>query len=121
MYALVHRWRSESQQLRHRYGDERMAVLLEVVAAELQDALEVSESKLLTLTQAAQECGYTADHLSRLVRDKKIPNHGRKNAPRIARRDLPRKPQSLPSEPPAVQIDGAERRQIAQSIVNRHR
>jgi hypothetical protein len=35
--------------------------------------------------------GYSADHLGELVREGKIPNAGRKNAPLIRRLDLPMK------------------------------
>jgi hypothetical protein len=45
----------------------------------------------LTLQQAARECGYSVDHLSRLIRDGQIPNAGRRNKPLVLRRDLPRK------------------------------
>ena len=45
----------------------------------------------LTLAQAALESGYSASHLGRLVRSDTIPNVGGPNAPRIRRKDLPRK------------------------------
>ena len=57
---------------------------LETCAAELEAALRQEDDTLLTLTEAARESGYSADHLGRLVRDGKIPNTGRPGAPRIA-------------------------------------
>jgi hypothetical protein len=45
--------------------------------------------RLLTLTEAAEMSGYSADHLGRCVRDGMIPNAGRPNSPRIRRADLP--------------------------------
>lgn len=53
-----------------------------------KDALTTS----LTLKEAAQESGYSPDHLGKLVRDNTLPNAGSPNAPRIRRKDLPRKP-----------------------------
>ena len=67
-------------------------------ATAFDDAADVVEAILqargldmLNLTDAAVESGYSADYLGRLVRDGKIANVGRPNAPRIRRRDLPRK------------------------------
>lgn len=46
----------------------------------------------LSLRQAAAESGYHEDSLGRLVRQGKIPNVGRLHAPKIRRRDLPKRP-----------------------------
>lgn len=43
--------------------------------------------------------GYSPAHLGRLVREGKIPNHGRTNAPRVRRGDLPVKALPGGSEP----------------------
>jgi len=59
----------------------------DAMLAELGAALEA-----LSLPQAASESGYSADHLAREVRVGRIPNAGRRGAPRIRRGDLPRKP-----------------------------
>ena len=58
---------------------------LESCAAELEATLRERDETTLSLTEAARESGYSADHLGRLVRDGKIPNTGRPGAPRIAR------------------------------------
>jgi hypothetical protein len=65
-------------------------------ADELEAALRQQEVEELSLSAAARESGYTRDHLSRLIREGKIPNAGRRNAPRIRRADLPRKPAARP-------------------------
>lgn len=57
---------------------------------DLQTAL-ASGGELLTLTEAANDCGYSADHLSRLVRRGAITNHGKAGRPLVRRQDLPRK------------------------------
>jgi hypothetical protein len=56
-----------------------------VCSQELEAALHDSEEELLDLQEAAPESGYSPDHLGRLVRDGKIPNAGRRNAPKIRR------------------------------------
>ena len=95
-------WRRQAKALR-RYGGETPAVALESCAAELETTLRERDETTLSLTDAARESGYSADHLGRLVRDGKIPNVGRPGAPRIARRHLPRKRMAqVPANPPLV-------------------
>ena len=111
-------WRRQAKALR-RYGGETPAVALESCAADLEATLVERDDTTYSLVEAARESGYSADHLGRLVRDGKIPNAGRPGAPRIARRDLPRKA-SASDEPP---LAGNPRRgevsnaQIVQSII----
>lgn len=47
------------------------------------------EDPIVTLRAAAKESGYSVEHLARMVRQGKIPNAGRRNAPRIRVADLP--------------------------------
>ena len=116
--ALPATWRTQAKALR-RYGGETPAVALESCAAELEATLRERDETTLSLTEAARESGYSADHLGRLVRDGKIPNAGRPGAPRIARSHLARK---APAEPPLVnelrprQVSNT---QIVQSIIER--
>ena len=93
-------WRKQAKALR-RYGGETPAVALDRCADDLEATLRERDETTLSLVEAARESGYSRDHLGRLVRDGKIPNAGRPNAPRIARKHLPRKapaavPQSFP-------------------------
>jgi hypothetical protein len=83
-------WRALAAQQR-RLGAESQARILDFCADELAAALARAGDELLSLARAAQESGYTADHLSRMVRQGKIPNSGRKSKPLIRRRDLPKK------------------------------
>jgi len=74
-----------------------------------------------SLVEASRESGYSADHLGRLVRDGKIPNAGRRGAPRIARRHLPRKAHA-PAGPPLAEKPRrreVSNAQIVQSIIQR--
>lgn len=61
-------------------------------------AVMASEAEaVLSLPQAAARSGYSVEHLGRLVREGKVPNAGRRGAPRIRVADLPRKPPTLVS------------------------
>lgn len=60
----------------------------EDLTAELRELLHEE----LTIADAADESGYSEDHLRRLVREGTLPNAGENGAPRIRRRNLPRKP-----------------------------
>ncbi len=89
-HDLVTHWHTHANEIEpyapHAAGAFRRA------ADQLALALDSTELDALTLEEAAAESGYCADHLGRLVREKKIHNAGRTHAPRILRRDLPRKP-----------------------------
>ncbi len=92
-----------------------MAVAL---ADELESALHATDGALLTLTEAAVETGYSADHLGWLVRNGRIPNHGRPNAPRVRRIDLPRKSKLLPSDLTAGRPLTISKAQIARALID---
>jgi hypothetical protein len=92
--ALAAGWRAEADTVTQRYGDDRLARLFRMVAAELEEAIRATQDELLTLDEAAAVSGYTESHLRHLVAAKTIPNAGRKGAPRIRRGDLPIKPGS---------------------------
>jgi hypothetical protein len=66
--------------------------------------------------EAAAESGYAADTLGRLVREGQIPNAGRLNAPKIRRRDIPKKPGVFQNAPTGG-IVSADRRRIAASVL----
>ena len=111
-------WRRKAKSLR-RYGGETPATAIERCAEDLEATLRERDETTLSLVEAARESGYSRDHLGRLVRDGKIPNAGRPNAPRIARRHLPRK---APAEAPLARETRPRERsnaQIVQSIIRK--
>ena len=63
------------------------------------------ENTPLNLQQGAAESGYSADHLGRLVKNGEITNAGRENAPKILRKDLPRRP-GRGLTPPTLTLHG---------------
>ncbi len=106
-------WRSKAELFRD-HEEVSLAIAYETCAAALEEALASEGDVALTLRQAAEESGYSADHLGRLIRDGEIPNAGRPGAPRIARGDLPIKPE-VASRPENLQLD---RTQIVRSAIN---
>ena len=110
---LVARWREEAEVLGRRHVGAN-ADLLRDVADELEESVRDWEGETLTLTEAAAETGYSRDQLGRLLRDGKIPNAGRQKAPRILRRDLPRKAGAVAHDSP---VQHSSRTQIVQSVI----
>jgi hypothetical protein len=72
-----------------RCGALPSAASFEVAADELEAALRDEREQPLTLGQAAAESGYSEDHLGRELRLGRVPNAGKRHAPRIRRADLP--------------------------------
>ena len=88
-------WRRRAQFLDD-YGDPNSARLWQLAAAELDEALRTLGEETLSLVEAAEASGYSSDHLGSLVRSGKLTNHGRPNAPRVRRGDLPIKKATSP-------------------------
>jgi len=92
------------------------AKLCEEILSDLA-GLDAAGEAALSLVEAADESGYSADHLGRLVRAGAIPNAGRVNAPKIRRRDLPKKAGAFPGAGLST-IVSADRRRIAASVLH---
>jgi hypothetical protein len=89
---LLSAWRTQAESLRN-FGAPGQAEAVTRCADELAAAITGTADELLTLTRAARECGYSPDHLGRLIRRGRLRNYGREHAPRVRRDDLPRKPE----------------------------
>jgi hypothetical protein len=90
----VIRWRDEAAYLGGR-GLLESATLTRSHADDLAAVLLTADEDVVNLTDGARLSGYSADHLGRLLREGHIENVGRRRAPRIRVRDLPRKPRVL--------------------------
>jgi hypothetical protein len=64
------------------------AALVRDLVSSLRTIRESSLDEPLSLTEAANRTGYSADHIGRLVREGTLPNAGRKHAPKVRARDL---------------------------------
>ncbi len=114
---LLDRWRVRRDEWRRLGVQCDGAKLCDEVLADLHQ-LDAAGEEALSLVEAAKECSYSADHLGRLVRNGDIENVGRKNAPRIRRRDLPRKPAAFP---PTSERRIVSRARIAASVLTPNR
>ncbi len=111
------KWSAERTRL-GKYGQRVDPVLLlNDILRDVAAVLDAGTDELLTLRQAARESGYSADHLGRLVKTGAIPNAGRPHAPRILRRDLPRKAGALRVEASSDHLSDATPVRIARAVV----
>lgn len=111
------KWAAEAKAMRLRGALVSGAALLEEILQDFDSAVGEYWDQPLTLTEASGESGYSLDHLGLLIRQGTIPNAGRSHAPRIRRRDLPRKPSKLRAADPSLKLLGATPRQIARAVV----
>lgn len=111
------KWSAEAEAMRQRGALVNGAVLIDEVLLDFEAAVGDYWDQPLTLTEASNESGYSLDHLGLLIRQGTIPNAGRTHAPRIRRRDLPRKPSRLRAANPSIKLVGATPRQIARAVV----
>ena len=110
-------WRDQAEGLRQ-FGADAQAKAVDRCADHLEEVLRQEGDALLKLPEAAEESGYSSDHIGRLIREGRIPNAGRPGAPRIARRDLPTRATSRGSSVPQHnRISDTSNAQIVQSII----
>ena len=112
-------WRDQAEGLRQ-FGADAQAKAVDRCADHLEEVLRQEGDALLTLPEAAEESGYSSDHIGRLIREGRIPNAGRPGAPRIARRDLPLKAtEGDAAVPQDSRISDTSNAQIVRSIIER--
>ena len=109
---LFAKWEAEAVAMQRRGVLVNGSSLLTEVLADLRATLSMQADALLSLPEAASLSGYSVEHLGRLVREGRIPNNGRKGAPRVRRADLPRKPVSLVSAGPRPYDPDADSRNL---------
>ena len=91
LLKLAEEWRSDATVLRVR-GAIPQAELLESTAAELEETWRCFQLEELTLSEAAEESGYSRSALEKMLQRGDLQNAGKPSRPRVWRRDLPRKP-----------------------------
>ena len=107
------KWRALAVQFARYDSRASAARLIEDLLADVE-RIEIREQDApLSLTEAARESGFSADHLGRLVRAGHLRNAGRKGAPRIRRCDLPRRTGTVGPQ----QRVGINREQIARDAI----
>lgn len=90
--ALATTWREQAEQYAADGALVNASVILRRVADELEREYARQQIEPLNIQEAAEESGYSASRLYELVECGKIANAGQKNAPRIRRCDLPKRP-----------------------------
>ena len=111
---LVRDWRAKAYLFRE-HAHQATAIAYETCAEQLESELHTLSQEHLTLAGAALLGGYSEDHLGRMVREGRIPNAGRRGAPRIRRADVPIKPNGVACAPSRAQVD---REQIVRSVID---
>lgn len=103
--ALVAEFEDRSRVLRA-CGAEGNAAAVDWCAERLAETLRELEFEELTIEEAAAETGLAYDTVQKQVADGRLPNAGRKNAPRVRRRDL--SPGLFPEERTCPVVEIAE-------------
>lgn len=89
---MIERWRQRKSDFARFGGQVDGQKVADQVIADLTQVAIDRDEATLTLSDAAAESGYSSRQLARMIHDGRIPNAGRANAPKILRKDLPRKP-----------------------------
>jgi hypothetical protein len=97
-HPLSERWRKDAELLRS-HGAAEAATTKELCANELDAHSLQRDLEELTPTQAAEESGYSAGHIARLLESGRLENAGAKYTPRVRRKDLPIKPKKMAAIP----------------------
>jgi len=114
---LAAKWRRRREEAKALSAMAPIERVCDEVLADLGALEEDFERDVLTLGEAAAESGYSTDHLRRLIRDRKLPNAGRRHAPLVRRCDLPNKPGHLRSVVLGINNAAPSREQIVRAVV----
>ena len=114
---LPETWRSLAVLQRKMHGLAQAAIF-DLCADQLAEAFRQHADECLSLKQAAQESGYSVDHLGRLLSEGKIPNAGRRGKRLIRRRDVPMKSSQRKERPCASPRAGYPSDRLFRDIVH---
>ena len=117
--ALLSRWREEKARYQSVTALVRADRLIEAFLNDLSTLARSDDVKMLTLTRAAELSGYSRQHLSHLLKEKKLRNYGRPRAPRVRPDELPRKPGYLPETIGTEHVSPTSRGQVVRSVLER--
>ena len=89
--SIIARWMARREEFRSCGAQVDGVKLCDLALADLHAVQSARLNDALTPAEAAEESGYHADSLLRLVREGKLANVGTPRRPRFRRGDLPRK------------------------------
>lgn len=121
LHSLLKSWCLRTGQFAEHHCHE-VAAVYRLVGEEVDQELRAWSRELLTIEAAAEETGYSAEHLRRLVRSGRIlgeQGQGAKSRVRVRRGDLPAKSHGAPggtSEPAPVYDPDEDARDIAKRL-----
>lgn len=111
---LMVAWRERAEQL-ERFAPAA-ATAFRDAANELEQLDRAQAGELVGLTEGAQISGYSANSLGRMVRQGRLKNLGKPNAPKIRRGDLPMKPSAVAAPRLVRHFDDVKRSAIASRV-----
>ena len=109
-------WRSTAEQLRA-HAAHGAAKAYERAAEQLESSAMAANEQLLSLKDAAHECGFSTRTLRRWIETGQLPNIGRRNAPKIRRGDLIGHKHGLRDQSGHLQDADTQIEQIVRAIV----
>lgn len=112
---IIERWRTRLLDWKLVAAQVDGEKIAEMVIRDLT-ALDLDSDATLSLTEASAEGGISTRQLSRLIKNGKLENHGRPNAPRLRRGDIPRKAGSVENKTNLLSIT---RNAVASKVVMR--
>ena|SRR5690349_17519420 len=89
---ILAKWIARRDEYKRLSASVDAATLCEDVVADLEALVQDDDERAVTLVEAAERSGYSADHLGRLIRLGKLRNVGRKNRPLLRVSELPVRP-----------------------------
>jgi hypothetical protein len=104
---LVTRWESRRGELARLHAQVDGAALVEEFLSDLERL--AGEEPAASLAEASRLSGNLADHLGKLIRSGRLPNHGRKHAPAVRISECPKKPALATSTGTAYNADADAR------------
>ena len=113
--TLTANWRERAVLLRA-HGATEAACTLQHNATELEAAMRELSDRLVTLTEASREGGYSTRQLARLIAQRKLVNRGQAHRPLLRLGEVPRRAGHLPPREPEPHI-GLAPGQVARSVV----
>ena len=95
---LIARWSARRADFARLHALVDGSSLIDEILSDLEQLAARTDEEGLTLAQASKRCGYAPDSLSRLIRQEKLTNIGRRGAPRVRASELPKRPSNKLAE-----------------------
>lgn len=104
---MITKWKSRASLFADCHAQVDGETVAKQVLADLESMAE--DEPAVTLSEASKRSGYSADHLSRLIKDGRLTNYGRKHAPAVRLSECPKKPALAVSHGKAYSADADAR------------